>query len=273
MRCNMAPRMTTIRDARPDDYPTFVELFAELGVPEPPPPREEFVSRILQSVFFVCDDAERSIGYGLGSVVGENWHVGHVVTAKDARARGVGRAIMDEHARRGRTAGRSRWTLNVKRENAPAIRLYERCGMAIAAKTWAMSIDWADVARLAASPRHDLIVVEPEADAAIERTFGLAPGEVGAHRARAGRVIAGVRADGRIVAFASFDPSFPGAAPFRPLEPQWLEALLASMKQHARPQDAHVRMIVEGDETLVHTLIDAGARVALELFRMVGSLA
>lgn len=264
--------MTTIRPARPEDYETFARLFAELAVPEPPPERAEFESRHMQSIFFACDDAARPVGYGMGSVVADHWHVTHVVTDPAARGRGVGRAVMDEHARRARALGLGRWFLSVKRENTPAVRLYERCGMRVTQDLWAMSIDWADVARLPRSAAFEPAVLEPERDAEIEQSFGLGKGEIAGHRARAGRIVTGAIAEDRVVAFAGFDPSFPGAYPFRPLEPRWTHALLESMRPHARSEHDHVRLLVEKDAELVRTLTGAGGRVLIEMYRMDGTL-
>lgn len=268
-----APKpMISIRPARPEDYVTFGRMFVELAVPEPPPDRVEFESRHMSNIFFACDEVDRPLGYGMGSAVADHWHVTHVVTDPAARGRGVGRAIMDEQARRARELGLGRWFLSVKRENTTAIRLYERCGMRITQDIWAMSIDWADVAHLPRSLPFEPTVLEPERDAEVEQSFGLGRGEIAGHRARVGRIVTGAIADGRVIAFAGFDPAFPGAYPFRPLEPRWTHALLESIRPHARPEHDHVRLLVEKDVELVRTLTEAGARVLIEMYRMDGTL-
>ncbi len=264
--------MATIRALRPSDYETFTALFRELATPDPIPPREVFEATYLPHAFFLCED-ERVLGYGYGQPIGPSWHVMHVVTAPDARGRGAARAVMAEHARRACAAGVARWWLNVKRENATAIRLYERCGLAIATATWAMVLDWADVTRLPPPPAPcTAIVVAPEDDAAMERALGLAGGEIASHRARPGRVIVGVRAGAELVGYASFAPAFPGAFPFRPRDANAARALLEAMRPHARPEHSSVRMVVERDEVLVQTCAAAGGRVLLEMYRMEGDL-
>jgi GNAT superfamily N-acetyltransferase len=266
--------MAAIRSARASDYEHFVAMFAELGVPESVPPRAVFEASFAPHAFFVCE-GERVLGYGHGMAMGPHWHVMHVVTAPDARGRGVGRAIMDEHARRARAAGVSRWWLGVRRVNATAIRLYERCGLEVALATWAMIIDWADVARLPPAPTpFTTFVVEPDVDDAIERAVGFAAGEVASQRSRPGRVIVGVRASeaAELVGCASFAPAFPGAAPFRPRDPSWVGALFEAMRPHALPEHASVRMLVERDEALVRACTDAGGRVLIEMYRMEGDV-
>jgi GNAT superfamily N-acetyltransferase len=263
--------MAAIRHALASDYEAFCAMFGELHVPEPVP---VFEATFMPNAFVACE-GERVLGYGHGLRVGPSWHVMHVVTAPEARGRGVGRAIMDEHARRARAAGASRWWLSVKRANATAIRLYERCGLAVAVATWAMIIDWADVARLPPAPApFTTFVVEPDVDAAIERALSLTAGEVASHRARPGRVIVGVRASKReeLVGYASFAPAFPGAFPFRPRDAAWVRALFEAMRPHALPEHTSVRMVVERDEALMETCADAGGRVLLEMYRMEGDV-
>ena len=71
----------------------------------------------------------------------------------------------------------------------------------------------------------------------------------------------GVRAAGSVVGFASFDPSFPGAVPFRTTSPRFGRALFDAMRPHARPEHLYVRAVVEGDAALERLILDAGARV------------
>jgi GNAT superfamily N-acetyltransferase len=263
--------MFTIRPAREDDYPDWVAFFRALETPDDVYTREQYAARIVPSAFFVCE-GERLVGYGYGMPMGARWYVMHVVTAEGARGRGVGRVIMDEHARRARTVGLARWMLNVKRDNGPAIRLYERCGMRVAAATWAMIVDWAGVARLPPSPPHTTEILDAKDDAVVERTFGHASGEIAGQRARQGRVIVAVRAEGAIVAWASFVPDFPGSFPFRTRGAEWNAALLGAMRPHARPTDARVRLVIEDDEAAMRDVVAAGGEVLLSLFRMEGAL-
>lgn len=262
----------TVRDATADDYERFTELFAELGAQVAPPTRDGFLARDARSVFFVCDASGRAVGYGLGRVSGERWYVSNVVTAPEARGLGVGRAIMDEHARRARAAGLSRWALNVKRDNATAIRLYERCGMTVAARSLAVLLAWGDVARLAPSPAHEVVAVSPAEASTVEALLRLAPGQIASERARPERVQVSIRDGEGWAGFASFDPSFPGASPFRVADARWARALLEAMRPHARPADEAVRLTVEGDDALAAALAAAGAVTMLELYSMNGAL-
>jgi ribosomal-protein-alanine N-acetyltransferase len=262
--------MLSVRDARDDDHATFTRLFRELSVLNPVPGAAEFAAKIRPSMFLVEDEG-RVVGYGLGSAASADiWYVMHVVTAPDARGRGVGAAIMAEHARRARAAGRTRWRLNVARTNDVARRLYERCGMHVVWGSDAVFLAWADVARLAAPPPHAVGGAEPADDAVIERASRLDAGELAAQRGRGGRVLVTVRDASEVVGFASFDPAFPGAIPFRVTDARWVRALLEAMRPHARPEHDRVRLVIEGDEASSRAVLDAGAELVIQLFRMEG---
>lgn len=260
----------TVRDAVEADHPRFSELFVELGVPEAPPSLDDYVERHMPLAFFVCDVQGRAVGYGLGRVAGPRWYVSNVVTAPEARRRGVGRAIMAEHARRARAHGLTQWALNVKRDNVAALALYEALGMSIAARSWAFGISWDDVSRLAPSDAHTTPAPSPDHDLAIEAAFSLAAGTISSERQRPGRDLVVLWGGGAPVAFASFDPSFPGASPFKVRETRWARALFEAIRPLARPEHTHVRLTVEGDERLAEALTEAGARTHFELYSMRG---
>jgi ribosomal protein S18 acetylase RimI-like enzyme len=262
--------MPIVRPATERDFDEYGRFVAEFRLPDPPLSREAYVERVMPSAFFVCE-GERAVGYGFSLHVGERYHVVHVATLPDARERGVGRAVMDEHARRARAAGFRRWYLNVRRDNPPAIRLYERCGMRIARKISSVRVEWSEVGRLAASPDADAIVIGASDDAAIERRFSLSAGELAGQRARAGRVIVAVRANDVVEGWASFDPAFPGAAPFQP-KPGFARGLLEAIRAHARSGDEFVRVMVEDDAALERALVAIGGRVMLDLYRMEGDV-
>jgi [ribosomal protein S18]-alanine N-acetyltransferase len=71
---------------------------------------------------------ERVVGYLVWWLVHDEVHVLNVGTAPEARRRGVGRALMEEAARRGRLKGARLATLEVRRSNAPALALYRSLG-------------------------------------------------------------------------------------------------------------------------------------------------
>ena len=75
-----------------------------------------------------------AVGSILGVVVfwmvQDELHVLNVAVAPEARRRGVARALMHEAERRGREQGARIATLEVRRSNAPAVRLYRSLGYA-----------------------------------------------------------------------------------------------------------------------------------------------
>lgn len=261
-----------LRDATEEDYEPFLRLFLELGVPEGPPSREAFCERFLRHTYFATDTDGALLGYALGRAMGERWYVMNVVTAPEARGRGVGRLLMQEQERRARAAGLARWALSVKRDNAVARRLYERCGMQVRCEATALRLPWASVQTLEASPEHAPGPPPPALDEATEAALRLARGQLASERAREGRVLLGLLALERVVAVASFDPAFPGAVPFRAEHPRWARGLLEALRPQARPEHDYLRLVVEDDAALLDALCRAGAQVQLELFIMEGAL-
>ncbi|HWR98245.1 MAG TPA: ribosomal protein S18-alanine N-acetyltransferase, partial [Candidatus Methanoperedens sp.] len=71
---------------------------------------------------------ERVLGYIVFWLVHDEIHVLNVATAREARRRGVGRALMAEAEEAGRSRGARLSTLEVRRSNAPAIALYLALG-------------------------------------------------------------------------------------------------------------------------------------------------
>lgn len=120
-----------MRDASASDYDAFVRLFAELKVPDPVPVPEHFKAHIAPQAFFGFDGEEvRASAYW--KPYGALAHVSHLVVDPAHRCRGIGRVVMAEVCARARAAGCTRWYLNVKKDNAPAVALYERCGLRVA---------------------------------------------------------------------------------------------------------------------------------------------
>ncbi len=68
------------------------------------------------------------VGFVVYWLVHDEVHVLNIATATEERRRGIGRALMEEAAARGRKAGAVLATLEVRRSNAPAIALYRELG-------------------------------------------------------------------------------------------------------------------------------------------------
>jgi GNAT superfamily N-acetyltransferase len=259
-----------VTPASPADYDVFVRLFPELAIPDPVPTAERFAEGIAPQAIF-AREGDRALGYAWARPRGERLHVVHVITAPNARRRGVGRALMDALAERGRAAGFRRWMLNVKPENGAARALYERCGMRVVLESASLRLAWMDLARL---PRGDAETspIRPEEDEAFEDALGLSRGDLSACRATPGRVFYGARGAGTLLGCVAFDPHHPGAPVLRARAPKYARALIESLRAHALPEHDGFFVFVEGEPGLEAALVDAGADVVMRVLRMEGSI-
>lgn len=270
------------RDALESDYPSFVRLFLELKMPDPTPSQEAYVAKIRPHVFFLWEDAPIApIAYAFWQPIGEVARVLHVVVDSAAQGRGVGAALMREVATRARSKGCARWRLNVKPDNAAAIRLYERCGMREIDRWRSMEIAWRNVARLPLTEMWEdgdgeAFQVLPEHDAQVEAAAGLLAGQIAFLRAGGDRVLLALRTAGKgkrgtIAGFAAFDPTFPGALPFVAPRPWVARRLLEAMRPYARPEDAAVRISASNDDVW-RAVEHAGGKTMLEVMSMEGPI-
>jgi GNAT superfamily N-acetyltransferase len=259
------------REATPADYPAFVRLFQQLGTPDPVADAARFASEIMPGML-VAGEPEVA-GYALWRSYGATAHVVHLAVDAAARRRGIGRALLERVRRAAAGAGCVRWYLNVKRDNAPAIRLYESCGFRLELESWALRVPWAVAAKLP-SGGGVAATIGPADDAAIAARFGLEPGRVASLRDRQGyvAVAVAVREGGELAGFAAFDPGFPGASPFCVARPELTGALLAACRAHARPEHDHIRLAIEGDRAAAELLIAAGAELTFEILRLAAPL-
>jgi GNAT superfamily N-acetyltransferase len=261
-----------IRDARRDDYDAFARLFVELAVDDPTPVRALF-ERDLAPRMLVAEAPSGVVGYTYFQVLQGLAYVRHIAVAPEARRAGVGHALMQAVAARGRAAGATSWCLNVKPDNAAAIALYERCGLAKAYRTHALRIAWSAVGDVAEADGLGAAAIEPDDDAEVEAATDIVPGLLADARARGGRALVALRSgDGRIVAAAIFDPAFPGAYPFKANEPAFALPLLRALRPHARAEHAFVNVVVEARPDVAAALLAAGATVRLETVHMRGDL-
>jgi GNAT superfamily N-acetyltransferase len=258
-----------VRPATLGDYGTFARLFPELGVPDPLLSPDEFAGRMRASTL-IAENAGEALGYTFSRRYGATVHVVHVVTDPRARGRGVGRALLDAVRARAMAEGCTAWFLNVKQENATAIRLYKRAGMAIQREAWAVDVTWAN---LAALPRDCLdggvvsFVPAPEDDAELESRLGVDIDRLALLRSQpAASVLLALREAGAPVAFAAFDPAFPGVSQLRVARPGVARAVFDALRAVARHE--HVHVLVDGDRALYDALGAAGARLVHAIYRM-----
>ncbi|MBL8856983.1 MAG: GNAT family N-acetyltransferase [Planctomycetes bacterium] len=261
----------TIHPAKSRDHADFARFFVELGhddaVPEPARWELEFMPHT-----FFLEEAGVKVGYAYVEHFGERGYIRHVVVDKLQRGKGAGRALMEAIALRLRERGARAWELNVMRGNVPAIRLYEAFGMREQYSTFVLRLDWSaanDLPR-AAQPLRAL-VVEPADDAEVEQRFGLPTGQPARFRALPGQVLMRLAdAELRTRAFARFDPSFPGAFPFRVTDTTDVQELLAALRPHARPEHTWIQLVIEDHAPSATLLRERGARLMFEIIHMQG---
>ena len=255
----------SIRDATAADYEVFARLHPALETPDPLLTAAQFAQLMLPNVVLACEERQ-PIGYAHWQIYGAIAHVSHIVVGADARRRGAGHLLMQELRLRASAGGCTRWYLNVKAGNAVAIRLYERSGLMIEQRGWALVGEWVNLRTLEglASP----VSFEPSAEelARFARQQTIDPERLAAVRARPGRVFIAMRDSDGICAFAAFDPDFPGIYPIAVARVEHARALFEALEPQARAP--HVNIFVEGNAALAEALRKAGAKLSFETLRM-----
>ena len=259
-----------LRSATPADHGAFVRLHAELGVPEPPASAEAFAAWMCAGMRLATAGAE-VLGLAWSVPRGDALHIKHLIIDPAHRRRGLGRRLMRDAAEQARAAGLGRWMLNVKPDNTAARALYRGLGFVERSQSAVLRLPWAAVSALPAPPPGLEAAPLPEGLEAIP-ALGFGPGELPNLRARPGAVWWGLRAGGAWVGAAGFDPSFPGATPFRVLGAAAARALLEALRPFARPGDAHLFVVVEGNLAVEAALVSAGATETLRVIAMDGPL-
>ncbi|WP_405013679.1 GNAT family N-acetyltransferase [Kitasatospora sp. NBC_01539] len=139
----MAPNDLTIRTARTGDDAPLAALdraaWSTLSdvSPRPPAVRDLFDERHTPDQYLVAELAGGIVGYVRNvpaTPLEANRHVRQIqglAVAREARGRGVGRALVEAVCEAVRAAGARRITLRVLGHNTPARRLYEACGFRV----------------------------------------------------------------------------------------------------------------------------------------------
>jgi ribosomal-protein-alanine N-acetyltransferase len=257
------------RDATRADYAVYARLFPELAVPDPVLSEERFVVEMLPRTV-VVEDGGVALGYGHYRVYGDLAHVVHVVADPRARGRGVGRALMQALREGAAREGCARVYLNVKKQNAPAIRLYERSGLAVEYGSWPLRAEWSSLLALE-GPSARAYVAPAEEDRLVEERFGFPAARIALSRTRPHAVVMAV-ADGSDGpdAIAAFEPLVPGVYPIACRRLELARALFAALHPHAH--DGFVYVTVERDQALADLLRRAGAQLLFEIVRMGGEI-
>lgn len=261
------------RPAGADDYATFARLFPELDTGDPVPTTAHWSAEIAPNTWLFEQDGEL-VGYLYFERLAGVGYIRHVVVVPAGRGQGLGVAMLRAAAADLRAAGCATWCLNVKPGNLPAVRLYERVGMREAYRSSALRFLWAQTEQLTPPDRSlETCPIDPAEDAAIEAAFALPRGQLAGGRA-SGRVLLRLRdpADPGVadLGFASFNPEFPGAFPFRLADPAYAAPLLAGLRPYARPDLPNMGIVAEADPGLTARMLAIGATVHLEFSHFSG---
>jgi ribosomal protein S18 acetylase RimI-like enzyme len=273
-----------ISPATPEDYDAFATLFVELGMGDPVPTRERFTREILPTCLVARPHASAEIvGYAFFAVLDACVYVRHLVAAPSARRQGVGRALMHEVAKIARTRGATRWTLNTRRDNHAALKLYEGLGMARSHVSYALKVLWetVDQARADGVGIEGYVVdsISPDEQTTLEAELAMVSGTLESARQAGGRSLlvarlrkpsGGLASDAQ--GAAVFDPVFPGAPTFRARSVDAAFALLFAMQTARRPEHDLTHVLFSGDRHVVDGLLAQGATLNAELYVLEGTL-
>lgn len=264
------------RPATLAEYDQFARFFPELGTDDAVPSRDYWERSIAKDTL-LFEEHGAVVAYAYVQPLRDVGYVRHVVVAPHCRGRGVGGAVMRAIAAHLRSHGCSRWCLNVKPDNEPAMRLYRSVGLEQVYTSITFRVTWGVVARLPRTGRPTAArMAEPPDDAAIEAAFALLPGQIADARARGGVVLLCLfdpaAPDAAPLGFARFDPHYPGAFPYCVAAPDLAAPLLDAIRPHAPPEAQAISVTVEGDEALAAAFRDAGATVRMTIAHLRGQL-
>ena len=121
-----------IREACEEDLSSITELEAVCFMGEDPWSYDAFYNEIIENrgstLYLVAETSGKIVGYmGLWKVLDEG-HITNVAVSPEFRRRHIGEALINEMIRRTGEEGAVSWTLEVRVDNDPAIKLYEKMG-------------------------------------------------------------------------------------------------------------------------------------------------
>ncbi len=124
----------TIREARPEDFDTIIQLWASIDRHTSLPDRREYLETFhafSPDLFLVAVAGGRIIGTVIGGWGGWRANIARLSTDPEARRQGVANALVQEIERRLRARGASRVYALVDRRSPPAIPFWETAGYRI----------------------------------------------------------------------------------------------------------------------------------------------
>lgn len=262
-----------LRPGRPEDYTAFARLFLELGVGEPPPPREVWAAELAPLSLF-HDGPAGPQAYVVADVLGELGYVVQLAVDASARRQGLGRRMMEAVAASFRARGCQGWALNVKRDNTAALALYASLGMAPRREAVALELSRAQVEALPAAPAGLEVVPVVEAEwEPLTAAFRLMPGKLARFARRGSHLLLRLARAGEPepLRLGLMDHRSGGVlAPFFAATHGHARALLEEAFRRARAEV--LRVVVTDDAPLVERLRSVGAVPELEMLELRGPL-
>lgn len=264
----------TLRAATDEDYRWLLHFLPQLQTGDALPDEQQFLTQYLHRLWlFERDDAPAPTGCCIVDVLDDTGYVRVVVIDAPYQGQGLGAALMRAIAAFLREKQCTKWCLNVKVDNVPAIRLYERMGMRRAYESHALRVPWERAALLPTSTSElSTREIAAHEDAAIETAWELPKSQLSHWRAMAGQHLLGLfTGDGQCAGFARANPKHPGVFPFRVREVGHARALIEA----ARPlfdTRQPLSVVVEDDLALAEFLLTNGAERKMHLAHMRGPI-
>lgn len=264
-----------VRPGRLEDHAVFARLFLELGVDDPPPPEPVWAAEIAQRSLLA--EGPQGVGaYAVTMALGDFGFVSQLVVAPSARGQGLGRRMMSHLAEHLRAQGCTRWGLNVKRDNVPALSLYASLGMRPVREATTLRMTRAQLKALPAAPPDGAVVpVTLEDCGALTEAFGMLPGKLAGFAASDSHRLLGLvdpQAPVRRWLGMMDLRSGPLLYPFFAVSPAHARTLLEEAFARLGEGESALNVSVTDDAPLVHLLREAGAQTRLETLELRGPL-
>jgi ribosomal protein S18 acetylase RimI-like enzyme len=265
-----------LRPGRAEDHEAFARLFGELGVEDPPPPLAVWTAEIAPRAVFV-EGPSGVLAYAVTETLGELGYVQQLVVDASARNRGLGRWVLRRVAERMRAEGCRQWTLNVKRDNAPALTLYTSLGMRPTRQAAALRVTRAQVAALPPVPPGLSVVPVGAGDLeGLTAAFGMLPGklarfsQLASHRLM--RLSHAGGPEGEVLGMMDQRAGGKVLFPFFAVSPGHARALVEAAFLHVGEAVESLAVVVTDDAPLERLLREAGATLSHETYELRGPL-
>ena len=252
------------------DYEPFVRLFAELRVPESPPPKDQW-ERVMMPRTRVAERRGEVHGYVYTQTFQTTGYLRHIVVDPTVRGQRLGHLLMADAAQHLVNSGCTGWCLNVKPDNVPARALYTSVGMKHAYDSASFEIAWATVLNQRVDPLSRVVSVAADVSGEVEAQFGLPAGQL-VEAERLGRIVRAVRKEDEWAGLAAFDPLFPGSFPFHARDVRTACTLLQGLFAYARKTDSVIHFVVENHQALAQEMQAIGARPLMRFEHWRGAL-